>query len=184
MDYINHLEFYMSRDTLDKVKKCDDLYLKSAVLVRLLFKDKKDKVGKPYIGHLFRVSSQLTTFEGQVAGLLHDVVEDIPDVDFDDLLDIGIPIRIIGALKLVTKKTIGQKLTKEEKLCHYNREIDNIIASGDDLALELKEADISDHFSPDRTGELTVEQLEWFYLKYANNLEKLRKEKEKRKIKC
>ena len=42
MDYMNHLEFYMSRNTLNKIKKCDDIYLKSAILVRILFKDKKN----------------------------------------------------------------------------------------------------------------------------------------------
>lgn len=184
MDYINHLEFYMSRETLNKIRKCDDLYLKSAVLVRILFKDKKDKAGEPYVGHLFRVSNRMTTVEGQVAGLLHDVVEDIDGVLFDDLLDIGIPLQIIEALKLVTNEKTTRELTKEEKLLRYNKKIDSIIDSGDDLALELKEADMSDNFNPDRVDKLSSEQITWFYAKYPRNLEKLREEKEKRKIKC
>ena len=184
MDYINHLEFYMSRETLNKIKKCDDLYLKSAMLVRILFKNKKDKVGKPYIGHLLRVSNKMTTLDGMIAGLLHDVVEDIPDIYFDDLLDFGIPDHIIDALRLVTKEPTTKKLTKEEKLIRYNQEIDNIIASGNDLALELKISDMSDNFNPDRLNELPIEQIEWFNQKYEKNLVKLKNEREKRKIKC
>jgi len=184
MDYINHLEFYMSRDTLNTLKKCEDLYLKSAMLVRILFKDKKDKAGNPYIGHLLRVSSKMSTVDGMVAGLLHDVVEDIDDIGFDDLLDFGIPNNIIEALKLVTKEATGKKFTKEEKLKRYNEEIDRIIASGNDLALGLKEADMSDNYNPDRLSQLNPKQIEWFRMKYGENLEKLKLEKEKRKIKC
>lgn len=184
MDYINHLEFYMSRETLNRIKKCDDLYLKSAVLVRMLFRDKKDKAGEAYIEHLIRVSSRMSTLDGMIAGLLHDVVEDIPDVEFDDLLDFGIPNDIIETLRLVTKEPTSKKLTQEEKLCRYNEEIDKIIASGNDLALELKISDMSDNFNLDRMDGLTADQMKWFNLKYAKNLEKLKNEKEMRKIKC
>lgn len=181
---MNHLELYIDKDDLYKIKNSDDLYLKSAVLVRILFKDKKDKSGKPYLGHLYRVSSRMTTLDGMVAGLLHDVVEDIKDVTFDDLAMIGIPIHIIEVLKLVTKKPSVQKLARQEKLIYYNQEIDTIIDSHNDLALELKIADMSDNYNPDRKEGLTLEQLEWFNLKYARNLEKLKLEQEKRKIKC
>jgi len=184
MDLINHLEFYMSRETLNTLKKCEDLYLKSAMLVRILFKDKKDKAGNSYIYHLFRVSSKMSTVDGMIAGLLHDLVEDIPDIGFDDLVDFGIPNNIIEALKLVTKDSIEAKLTKEEKLKHYNEEIDRIIDSGNDLALELKIADMSDNYNPDRLSQLESKQIEWFNVKYAKNLEKLKEEKEKRKVKC
>ena len=43
---------------------------------------------------------------------------------------------------------------------------------------------MSDNYNPDRKEGLTLEQLEWFNLKYAKNLEKLKLEQEKRKIKC
>ncbi len=182
MDYINHFEFYMSRETLDKIRKCGDIYLKSAVLVRILFRNKKDKIGKPYIGHLLRVSDKMTTLDGMVLGLLHDVVEDIPDVEFDDLLDIGIPDNIVDALKLVTKKPIFKVLTPDEKLCLYNEEIDKILASGNDLALELKISDISDNYNPERLSKNPIDKQEWFRKKYEKQLIKLKSEKERRNI--
>lgn len=180
MDYINHLELYMPKETLDKIKECDDIYLKATTLVRMLFRDKKDKVGEPYLGHLLRVSNKMTTVDGMVAGLLHEVVEDIPNIEFADLLDIGIPNNIIEALKLVTNEPTSNKLTQEEKLHRYNEKIDKIIDSGNDLALELKISDMSDNYNPIRLEKLPLEKLIWFNEKYAKNLSKLKKEKRKR----
>jgi len=181
---MNNLELYINKEVLNKIREYDDIYLKSVVLVRILFKNKKDKAGEPYLGHLVRVSNGMTTVDGMVAGLLHDVVEDIPNIEFEDLLDIGIPLNIVETLRLVTKESTAEKLSKEEKLIRYNREIDNIIASGNDLALELKIADMSDNYDEDRLKNLPVESITWFNEKYSKNLEKLKNEKEKRKIKC
>lgn len=181
---MNHLELYFDKEDLEKIKKCDDIYLKSAVLVRTLFNDKVDKAGNPYIGHLLRVSDTMTTLDGKVAGLLHDVVEDIPNIEFEDLLDIGIPEYIIDVLKLVTKTPTTKKLTKQEKIEYYNQEIDRIIDSKNDLALELKLADMSDNFNPERLQQLPLDQQLWFNDKYGKNYIKLNQEKEKRKIKC
>lgn len=171
---MNNLELYIDKESLNKIRKCDDLYLKSAVLVRILFKDKKDKAGEPYVGHLLRVSNKMTSIDGMIAGLLHDVVEDIPSIEFNDLLDIGIPEHIVETLRLVTKKPTIKKLSKVDKIRLYNEEIDNIIDSGDNLALELKIADMSDNYNPDRLNKLSIEQLVWFNEKYAKNLAKLR----------
>ena len=90
-------------------------YKKSYDLVSILFKDKVDKNNKPYITHLIRVSSKMSTIEGRVAALLHDVVEDINGVTFNDLKDIGIPDNIIEVLKLVTKKEHEKNITKSKK---------------------------------------------------------------------
>lgn len=181
---MNNLERYINKDDLDKIRKCDDIYLKSAVLVKILFKDKKDKAGEAYLGHLLRVSNRMSTLDGMIAGLLHDVVEDIDDVTFEDLIDIGIPNHIIVVLRLVTKEETTLELSKQEKLIRYNMEIDKIIGSGNDLALELKQADMSDNYSPERLEKLSIQQLIWFNEKYAKNLLKIKKEMEKRKIKC
>lgn len=164
-----------------KIKKCDDPYLKSGAIVRALFKDKKDKMGKPYLGHLVRVSNNMSTLEGNVLGLLHDTVEDISDIDFLDLEKIGISESILQALRLVTKTPILKEVSKEEKLALYNKEIDRIIDSGNDLALELKISDMSDNFDPKRLDGLSQECQDWFCLKYGDNLKRLKKEREKRK---
>ena len=169
---LKHLQW---RDEFDALKKEEDLYKKSLYLVKWLFENKTDKDDKPYINHLLRVSSKMTTLDGKVAALLHDVVEDIEGVTFDDLIDIGIPYNIIKVLKLVTKKPHENNLTKEEKLLLYNEEINNIIKSNNMLAIELKYSDMSDNYNKERLNKLDSTTREWLEKKYSNNIKKLEK---------
>ncbi len=171
----NGLLRYFSNEELNKLRNMKDIYSKSKILVVRLFEERVDKNGKPYINHLLRVSSKMTTRDGKVVALLHDVVEDIDGVTFADLKDIGIPSHIIEALKLVTKKECSKELTKKEKLERYNQEIAHIIKSKNRLAIELKKNDMSDNFDIRRLNQLDEEKQEWFIQKYGNNVVKLRK---------
>ena len=172
---MNNLLNYFDEDTFKTLKSNPDLYQKCHHLVSVLFRDKKDKGGFPYLGHLERVSEKMTTLNGKVLGLLHDTVEDIPLVTFEDLIDFGVPLEVIEALKLVTHEDHPKGLSKEEKLKNYNAEIDKIISSGNNLAIELKIADMSDNFDPVRLSSCSVEQQQWFQEKYAPQLIKLKK---------
>ena len=175
---MNGLLKYFNKEELEHLKIMD-LYSKSEVLVRKLFEGKTDKEGKPYVNHLLRVSGKMTSIDGKVAGLLHDVVEDIEGVSFEDLSCLGIPDNIIEALKLVTKEETTKNLTKQQKLQKYNGEIDKIIESKNLLALELKIADMRDNYDLNRLKNLPEEKQNWFKEKYEKNLEKLRKAREK-----
>lgn len=174
---MNGLLKYFTQEELDQLKTLD-LYSRSKALVAKLFFYKKDKSGKPYVEHLLRVSEKMTSIDGKIAGLLHDVVEDIDGVTFDDLISFGIPEHIIEVLKLVTKEETNTPLTKEQKLLKYNGEIDRIIESRNPLALELKIADMSDNYDPNRLEELSEEKRNWFEQKYGENIKKLRKVRE------
>ena len=121
----------------------------------------------------------MTTTDGKIAALLHDVVEDIEGVTFEDLIEFGIPEHIIEVLKLVTKEKPDEILTPKQKLQKYNDEIERIIASKNLLALELKLADMSDNYNPSRLKELDTEKQKWFEEKYGQNIKRLRKEKDK-----
>jgi len=174
---MNGLLKYFTLEELEQLKGLD-LYSRSKALVSKLFFYKKDKAGKPYVNHLLRVSDVMTTVDGKVVGLLHDVVEDIDGVTFEDLTWFGIPEHIIEVLKLVTKEEAAEILTKEQKLQKYNEEIDRIIGSKNMLALELKIADMSDNYDPERLKELDEEKRTWFDLKYGENIKRLRKVRE------
>lgn len=178
----NNLLNYFKEEELYNIEKIEDLYARAFIITARVFKDKKDKSGKPYFNHLFRVSMKLYEEIEQVAALLHDIVEDT-DVTFKDLIEIGFPLEILEIVNIVTHKKIDKSgMTEEEKLNLYNKEIDNVINSGNIHALRLKEADMSDNFDKERLKELPQEKQEWFNKKYGNNIKKLRKIKERNKI--
>ncbi|MFB7663157.1 HD domain-containing protein [Kitasatospora sp. NPDC056138] len=63
-----------------------------------------DKAGEPYIGHLRAVAAGLAPFGVglQMAGLLHDVLEDTV-LGADDLLRAGVPFGVVATVRRVTK---------------------------------------------------------------------------------
>jgi len=178
----NNLINYFSKKELENIEKIEDLYSKAFIITAKVFKDKKDKSGKPYFNHLFRVSMKLDEEIEQVAALLHDIVEDT-EITFKDLLEIGFSTEILQIVKLVTKPNIDtSNMTKKEKLKLYSNEIDSIISSENMHAIRLKQADMSDNYDKERLKELPQEQQEWFEEKYGKQLIKLRKVTEKEKI--
>ena len=168
------LEKYLYKSDIEKLMEID-LYTRCRFLINILFLDKVDKNGKPYIGHLLRVSSRMSSPDGRIAALLHDVVEDIKGITFEDLKEFGVPDNIIDALKLVTNEKLDKAYTKEEKLEIYNQKIDNIIESKNKLALELKLNDMIDNYDKYRISKLPKEKQEWFNVKYGQNIKKLKK---------
>lgn len=171
----NTLLNYFSLEELEKIKKIDNLYLKAEIIIKELFKNKVDKLGRSYIGHLYRVSNKLKVPIEKVAALLHDTVEDT-DVTFEDLLDVGFPYKLLVIVKLVTKEKVDKtNMSDDAKLKLYSDEIDNIINSGNIHAIRLKESDMSDNYNKDRLKDLPIEKQEWFEKKYSKQLVKLRK---------
>ena len=140
---------------------------------------KTDKEGFPYLGHLERVSRQMSTLEGKVAALLHDTIEDIAYIDYDDLLDIGIPTTVIEVIKLVTNDPKVDSLNLELRLERYHQKITSIIESGNPLAIELKYADMSDNYNPERLQLCSVENRVWLTRKYEPQYKRLKKAYEK-----
>ena len=177
---MNNLLKYITNEEFNYVYNENDLYNKSLFLVEILFKNRVDKCNVPYVTHLLRVSEKMGSKDGKVAALLHDVVEDIEGVTFDDLRDIGIPLNIIEVLKLVTKKPHDRVFTQDEKLMLYNEEINNIINSNNEIAIELKYSDMSDNFNEERLKLLEPQKRNWFLLKYGENIKKLEKAREKK----
>ena len=178
----NNLLNYFTKQELANIEKIDNLYARAFILVSQVFKDKKDKAGKPYFNHLFRVSLKLDEEIEQTAALLHDIVEDT-EVTFKDLLEIGFPVDVLEIVKLVTKPEIDtSNMTKEEKLKLYSDEIDSIIESGNIHAIRLKKADMSDNYNKERLKELPQDKQQWFEEKYGKQLIKLNRVTERDRI--
>lgn len=174
----NNLLNYFTKEELLQLKKLDDLYAKAFVMTATVFKNKKDKSDEPYFDHLFRVSQKLDDEKEQVAGLLHDILEDT-EITEDDLKNFGIPQDIIDIVKIVTKPVVDKtKSNEEERLKLYDEEINKIIATNNIHAIRLKYADMTDNFNPDRINKLPKEKQEWFNKKYGSQLVKLKTKKE------
>lgn len=148
------------------LKDMDDDYDRAYRLVSYLFKDKKDKAGEPYLGHLTRVSDRLSKGDAKVAALLHDVVEDIDDISFDDLKDLGFSDSIVDIVKIVTKD--------KSKGISYHDWIGEIIATGNVDAIKVKYSDMMDNFSLDRLNKLDEETKRHLISKYKDEVERLR----------
>ena len=90
-----------------------------------------DKSGKPYLGHVVRVSGDGLRFSIHVAivGGLHDLVEDTP-VDLDMLRYSDFPEFIVEAVDAIThrpnephveymKRVMSNRLARKAKLCDF-----------------------------------------------------------------
>ena len=156
------------------LKDMDDDYDRAYRLVSYLFKDKKDKAGEPYLGHLIRVSDRLLMGDAKVAALLHDVVEDIDDISFDDLKDLGFSDSIVDIVKIVTKD--------KSKGISYHDWIGEIIATGNVDAIKVKYSDMMDNFSLDRLNKLDEETKRHLISKYKDEVERLRNYLDKNEV--
>ncbi len=101
----------------------------------------KDNAGEPYINHPKAVMERLRGDYFKMAGILHDVVEDT-DITFEDLQKLGVPEVVIDSLRLLTHPK-DFKNTKEE----YFVIINNILASGDQIAIDVKVADLCENLN-------------------------------------
>ena len=121
----------------------------------------KDKGGSPYILHPVRVMMSLNTEEEKIVGVLHDVVEDSEDWDFDRLRKQGFAEDIISALKSVTKQSDAE---------NYEAFIER--AGRNQIGRNVKIADIKDNLDVTRIGHLKEKDLLRIN-KYKNELSKL-----------
>ncbi|MFE6892078.1 HD domain-containing protein [Streptomyces sp. NPDC057694] len=114
-----------------------------------------DKIGVPYIGHVRAVAAGLAPFGDELvmAGLLHDVLEDT-DVSADDLLQRGVPARVVEIVKAVTNQA---NMAYGEKICRI---------TADPQATLLKIADNAHNSHPDRAAQLPADKRERLAAKY------------------
>lgn len=132
-------------------------YKRAEKIVQVMFSNKKDKEGKPYINHLYYVSNEQKTIDGKIVGLLHDLIEDTAST-YHELEEIGFNQNIIDALKLVTKPN-GMD---------YLEYVKRVLDSNNEIAIYVKEADMRNNSDKDRIARIEDEKLrEKLTKKYA-----------------
>jgi (p)ppGpp synthase/HD superfamily hydrolase len=102
-----------------------------------------DKLGAPYYFHPMRVMMRLGPAAADAekhAALLHDAIEDNPDVTPARLRELGYSEDVLAMIELVTRR----------KPMSYNEFIDRIVASGNQGAMRIKLADLYDNTNGER----------------------------------
>ena len=120
-----------------------------------------DKGGNPYIVHPLRVMMSLKSGNEKIVGVLHDVVEDAEDWDFERLKEEGFSEEVLDGLRSVTK-------TSEEE--DYNEFVQRALTN--EIGRAVKIADIRDNLDVTRIGELRQKDMNRLN-KYKNALKVL-----------
>src|SRR5690606_23272751 len=81
----------------------EELMNKAVNIATKAHRNQTDKFGAPYIGHIMRVMNYGTTYDEKIVGVLHDVIEDCPEITLDYLLQDGFPNHIVFAVECLTK---------------------------------------------------------------------------------
>ena len=156
------LEKYFTEEEFKRIKDTNDLIYKSLEIVTVLFNEKCDKGGFPYVIHLLKVYSGVSEYIEKVCALLHDVVEDT-DVTYDDLKSVGYSKEVIDILTILTK-------TKGED---YRKYIDRIIASENIHAMNIKLSDLRHNMDLSRIKKPTTNDYERISKRYEPAYERI-----------
>jgi len=154
----------LDKDNFEFIKGIDDLLKKATMLANIFFRDKKDKGGYPYLGHLQYVSNAGSDEDRKVVGMLHDIIEDTV-VSKTILLELGFPHHIIEAVEILTRTTDD-----------YDSYIDSICNSNNLLAIDVKLKDLEHNMDIARIANPTENDYKRLE-KYKRCYEKLQKKR-------
>ena len=81
----------------------DELLNKAIRIAQKAHKGQTDKFGTPYIGHVMRVMNAGKTYDEKIVGVLHDVLEDCPEITEEILKEEGFSDEVVFAVKCLSK---------------------------------------------------------------------------------
>ena len=125
----------------------DELLNKAIKIAQKAHKGQTDKFGTPYIGHVIRVMNAGKTYDEKIVGVLHDVIEDCPEITLDYLLQQGFPNEIVFAIECLTKNPSDQDYTEFIKQTEKSP-----------LAVSVKMNDLQDNMNLTRFNRLMTEK--------------------------
>lgn len=156
------LKKYFDEVKYEHIKKSDNLIYKAMEIATTLFEKDLDKGGMPYILHIIAVYTHVNTLNEKVVALLHDVIED-KEVTCQDLEEVGFPQNIIDDVFVLTRV----------KPIDYSDYINNIVANGSVVAMNVKLADLENNMDIARISNPTVEDYERIKRRYIPSHEKI-----------
>jgi (p)ppGpp synthase/HD superfamily hydrolase len=120
--------------------------------IKAAFGNKTDKIGVPYWKHPVSVMNRLgpdASDDEKLVALLHDVIEDT-HYTAADLLAMGYPANVVEAVVLLTKP--------DDDTRPYAVMIDELVATGNAMAMRVKIADNEDNLDPERVAKLPADK--------------------------
>lgn len=96
---------------IDQMTK-NELLNKAIKIAQKAHRKQTDKFGTPYIRHVIRVMEYGKTYDEKIVGVLHDVIEDCPEITLEYLLAQGFPNEIVFAIECLTKNPPDQNYTE------------------------------------------------------------------------
>lgn len=117
-------------------------------ITRRAHRGQTDRLGVDYMHHVEAVAAGLVDFDMdiQIAGMLHDVVEDCADIGLDDLRSAGVPERAVVAVELVSRNLHPE--------LDYLDAIDLVCTSADATLVKL--SDSAHNSLPERVEALSA----------------------------
>ena len=131
-----------------------ELYDVACFLAKVAHKNQLDKAGKPYIGHLERVSGTFNEYTYKIIAILHDSLEDTWITE--DLLRHLFPEKIVDAVVFLTRKENESYKEFIERMCYPTVEQ----AESAYMAREVKIADLTDNMNLGRLEKITDKDIE------------------------
>lgn len=156
----------LDKENFEFLKSIEDHEKRATMLANIFFKDKKDKGGFPYLGHLQFVSNSFDDEDHRVVGMLHDIIEDTV-ISKTILEELGFKKNVIDAIVILTRNTDD-----------YKEYINLIAESGNMIAMDVKLKDLEHNMDIARIlnpTEKDYERLE-MYKKCYKKLQKKRDE--------
>jgi hypothetical protein len=149
-DYIfvfeGHLREYRVRNNLvDPANYYPELEVAIRIAAQSHDGQLEESTGEPYIRHVFRVVSLVKSPRAKIVAWLHDVLED-SRLTPADLSARGISMRVISSVVVLTNTKTHTN--PEHTYAQYMQYIQRVKDSGDPIAVEVKIADLRDHFRP------------------------------------
>ena len=124
-----------------------DLYSRSLELVTRFFKGKKDKANVNYMNHLLRVSHDFNDDTIKSIALMHDVLEDTP-ITKNDLLTLDYSKEFVETLEIL-----------KNSYDTYEEYIDQLIKSGNSVALQVKLKDLLHNMDITRLNKVSTRDI-------------------------
>lgn len=119
---------------------------KAIIIATNCHKGQVDKGGEPYILHPLRVMTNVSSLEGKICAVLHDVLEDC-DITQEELVDMGIPYYLTEVLLLLSRE-IGTPYMDYISKIKTNK-----------IAREVKNKDLDDNMNSSRLKHITEKDI-------------------------